>query len=163
MPALCPCGSGKSYENCCLPYHSGRSDAPTAEALMRARYSAFVKIEIDYLARTYHPDHASDFDPDAARKWASESDWLGLEILSTRKGEKDDMTGKVEFAARYKVDGEEVRHHEFATFSKKDEKWYLLDGRVSGGGPYVKAEPKTGRNDPCPCDSGKKFKKCCGR
>ena len=29
--------------------------------------------------------------------------------------------------------------------------------------PYVREAPKTGRNDPCPCGSGKKYKKCCGK
>lgn len=163
MPETCPCGSGNNYDNCCGEYHSGRSDAPTAESLMRARYSAFVKQEIDYLARTCHPSHAADFDPAAAAKWASESEWLGLEILATDKGGKDDRTGRVEFAATYIVDDEKMRHHEFATFRKEEEKWYFLEGRVSGGGPYVRLEPKTGRNDPCSCGSGKKFKKCCGR
>jgi len=27
--------------------------------------------------------------------------------------------------------------------------------------PYVRSRPKTGRNEPCPCGSGLKFKKCC--
>ena len=34
-------------------------------------------------------------------------------------------------------------------------------GVVSAGGQFVRQEPKVGRNDPCPCGSGKKFKKCC--
>jgi preprotein translocase subunit SecA len=28
--------------------------------------------------------------------------------------------------------------------------------------PMTRMEPKVGRNDPCPCGSGKKYKQCCG-
>lgn len=39
------------------------------------------------------------------------------------------------------------------------------EGRRPGErqGPVVREQPKVGRNEPCPCGSGKKFKKCCGK
>ncbi len=33
---------------------------------------------------------------------------------------------------------------------------------ASASSTYIRPTPKVGRNDPCPCGSGKKFKKCCG-
>lgn len=159
----CPCGSGRAYGNCCEPLHRGTANAETAEAVMRARYCAFVKKEIDYLDRSYHPSTLSEFDAESARKWADESEWLGLEIRTTEGGTADNCTGKVEFVARYRMGEEEIPHHEIASFRKENGTWLFVDGRVFGGGPYTRSEPKTGRNEPCPCGSGKKFKKCCGK
>ena len=45
-------------------------------------------------------------------------------------------------------------------FSKEKQKELYLEQKKSG--TIVKG-PKIGRNDPCPCGSGKKYKKCCGR
>jgi len=163
MSEGCPCGSGKDYEACCGPLHRGLREADTPEAVMRARYSAFVKEEIGYLERSYHPSTSGEFDAEAARKWAREAQWLGLEILDTRRGGPDDRVGTVEFVARYRSGDDEIRHHEYATFRRLDGRWLFVDGRVAGGGTYVRNEPKVGRNDPCPCGSGKKHKKCCGR
>ncbi len=82
----CPCGSGRSYETCCGPLISGAEAAPTAEALMRSRYSAYVQCEIDYLGETLHPGHRSDYDAAATRRWAEGADWLGLEIGDVEQG-----------------------------------------------------------------------------
>ena len=87
--ATCHCGSGKPYAKCCEPYINGEP-APTAEALMRSRYSAYVVGAVDYLGETLHPDHRSDFDRNATAKWASESEWKQLDILATEGGEEGD-------------------------------------------------------------------------
>ena len=71
--------------------------------------------------------------------------------------------GKVEFRATYRRDGERMVHHEIAEFRKAGDIWYFTDGKLVGPGQYTRETPKVGRNEPCPCGSGKKYKKCCGR
>lgn len=158
----CPCGSGLGYSDCCEPFHK-RSDLPkTAEALMRARYSAFVKEEIDFIASTHMPG-TKDFDINEAREWAKTSTWKGLEILKTQKGGEEHNQGVVEFKALYADSTEkDYLHHELASFQKIDNQWYFEEGQIVGTGPIKRAQPKIGRNDPCTCGSGKKYKKCCG-
>ena len=159
----CPCGSDKLYEECCQPYIQGVKDAETAEVLMRSRYSAFVKAEIDYLCKTVSSDQQKDFNYDETTDWAQNSEWKGLEIIEAVDGGPDDDKGTVEFVAKFKQNKQEVRHHELASFEKIDGKWIFMDG-VTPKPKQVKREtPKMGRNEPCPCGSGKKYKKCCGK
>ena len=96
----CPCGSEKDYSECCGPYHEGASKPETAELLMRARYSAFVKNQVQFIADTHVPE-TEDFNIEEAREWATNSEWKGLEIVSTKNGGKDDIAGVVEFKALY--------------------------------------------------------------
>ena len=159
----CPCGSDKSYEECCRPVIKGTIDAVTAESLMRARYSAFVKTEIDFLYNTVSPSQQTDFNHSETTEWSKNSDWKGLEIIETVDGGPDDDKGTVEFIARFEQNSQEVRHHELASFEKIDGKWTFMDGIVPKPKQVVRETPKIGRNDPCPCGSGKKYKKCCGR
>ena len=158
----CPCGSNVSYEECCQPLIKGERPALTAEQLMRARYSAYAMKEIGYLLSSLHPDHRSDFDEKTTRAWAESSEWHKLEIVNTIGGEAEDIEGKVEFIATYTDKGTKREHRELSAFKKEDGTWYLVNGEVQPPKPVVRATPKTGRNDPCPCGSGKKFKKCCG-
>ena len=159
----CPCGSGLDYAICCEPCISGAAPAATAVALMRSRYTAYVKNEIPYLGETLHPQHRSDWDADATRKWSENAEWNALEILSTQAGEADDEEGLVEFAALYREDDLDKRHHETSHFSKHNGRWYYVDGELPKPSTHRNETPKVGRNDPCPCGSGKKYKKCCGR
>ncbi len=160
----CPCGSEESYAECCGQVHDGHRPPPTAEALLRSRYAAFAKGKVDYLLETAHPDIREDLDEESLRSWAEESKWLGLEIVETQLGGEDDDEGLVEFIAHYEnSDGESVDHHERSYFKKDDGRWYFLDGEPAVREPYRREEPKIGRNDPCHCGSGKKFKKCHGR
>jgi SEC-C motif domain protein len=160
---LCPCGSGKSYEECCEKLHSGQERAASAELLMRARYSAFEKNEIDFIEKTHKPG-TTDFDREEAQKWATQSTWLGLDVVKTLKGSESDQEGIVEFKAHYSnEEGNKFQHHEIAKFEKIDGHWFYSDGDVVGLGPLKRTTPKIGRNEPCPCGSGKKYKKCCGR
>ncbi len=157
----CPCGSSKEYAQCCEIYHNKTQQAPTAESLMRARYSAFVKDQIDYVGSTHKPG-TTDFDPADAKRWANDSTWKGLEIVSTSKGREADNDGIVEFKASYTdVEGNDITHHEISQFEKIDGKWFYAEGQIVGAGPIKRATPKVGRNEPCPCGSGKKYKKCC--
>lgn len=156
--SLCPCGSGHPLDACCGPYLDGAA-APTPEALMRSRYSAYVVGNIDHVERTH--DSADGFDRAEAESMSRDMDWQSLEILSTTEGGADDDEGTVEFAARYKHKGEQQLHHEISNFHRRDGRWLYVNGVIN-----PKAAPRTvekvGRNDPCPCGSGKKFKKCCG-
>jgi len=158
----CPCGSNLPYEQCCGPYIAGERAAPTAEALMRSRYTAYSKQSVEYLGETLHPDYRSDHDVNATRRWAAESSWLGLEIRQVSGGKEEDAEGTVEFIATFKDKGVIRRHHERSRFRRDEGRWYYVDGEIVGQGTYVHEEPKVGRNDPCPCGSGKKYKKCCG-
>ena len=155
----CPCGSGKTLEACCGPYLSGAAPAPTAEALMRSRYSAFSTKNVDYLHDSLLPETRHDFNREHVTDWANNSEWLGLEVRSTEAGGPDDSEGVVEFVARFKVEGKDYVHHETSTFAKRDGVWYYVDGIM---GQRPRTAPKVGRNEPCPCGSGKKYKKCCG-
>jgi SEC-C motif-containing protein len=115
----CPCG-GASYATCCEPYHNG-TPAPTAEALMRSRYCAYVLKLERYLLDTWHPDTRSaslDLADDATK-------WLGLEI---KRHEADGDRAIVEFIARYKVGGRAGRLHESSRFVRENGHWLYIDG-----------------------------------
>jgi SEC-C motif-containing protein len=159
----CPCGSGIGYADCCEPVIKGVISSETAEQLMRARYSAYAKEETDFLLNSLHPDHRDGYDAKQTRDWAANATWEGLEIVKTENGGKDDANGNVEFIAQYIVKGEKNIHHELASFIKHEDAWYFSDGAVVPPKQFIRTTPKIGRNDPCPCNSGKKYKKCCGR
>ena len=159
----CPCGSGLAYAECCEPIITGTRPAATAESLMRSRYSAYEKGIIAYLGESLHPEHRADWDEAATRRWANKADWMGLQILATERGGEGDDEGEVEFIASYREDAVMKRHHEISRFSRHDGRWYYIDGRTPTAETRRHEAPKVGRNDPCPCGSGKKFKKCCGR
>jgi SEC-C motif-containing protein len=129
---------------------------------MRARYSAYATAATDFLRTSLHPDRRDEHDAEAVRDWAEGSDWLGLEIVATTGGGEGDETGRVEFVCLYEYEGEEKRHHEVADFSRVDGRWYFVEGEAVKSRPFVREAPKVGRNDPCPCGSGKKHKRCCG-
>lgn len=160
---LCPCKSGKTFGECCGPVLSGESKAETAEALMRARYSSYVTGDIGFLRSSATSEVQQDFDEEASRVWSNAATWHGLEIIGTEKGGPDDTEGMVEFRALYSANGEFCNHHEVSRFVKESDGWKFADGELVGEKPVVREEPKVGRNDPCPCGSGKKYKKCCGR
>lgn len=174
----CPCGSSSEFEECCQPYLTGKARPPTAEALMRSRYTAHTTGQIAYIRETLAPESLKDFDEKTVREWASKSDWMGLKILSVKDGQAGDAKGIVEFVATYKAKGKVTEHHEVSHFryEKSKERWVFVDGEShvheDGKGhqhhhhepivQVVRDAPKIGRNDPCHCGSGKKFKKCHG-
>ncbi|HCC37211.1 MAG TPA: hypothetical protein DEQ14_06130 [Treponema sp.] len=158
----CPCGSGRAYSDCCEQYISGKAKAPTAEALMRSRYSAYVEHAVDYIINTCVQRGKDDIDYQSTRDWSEQSVWLGLTIISSEKGGPADTEGTVEFEAVYERDGLKDIHHERATFTKENDEWLYSEGNVSPR-TIVRSSPKVGRNEPCPCGSGKKYKHCHGR
>jgi len=117
----CPCGQPKSYADCCAPYHAGHP-APTAEALMRSRYSAYVLALEPYLLATWH---ASTRPADARADDTTR--WLGLTI--TRHEETGADSAIVDFVARYKRNGRAQRLHEVSRFVREDGRWYYVDGQ----------------------------------
>jgi SEC-C motif-containing protein len=159
QPDLCPCASSKSIAACCGPYLSGAALPPTAEALMRSRYSAFATGNIDYLEDTLMPGTRDDFDRNGASEWAGSSEWTGLTVRHVEKGGEGDDEGYVEFVAQFRQQGADRVHHETGHFGRKDGRWYYVDGTM---GTRPRIVTKVGRNDPCTCGSGKKYKKCCG-
>ena len=83
--------------------------AKTAEQVMRARYSAYVTGEIDFLHDSLHPDNRDEFDFDSTQQWAESSHWHSLNIIGLKAGTEQDKTGSVDFIAHY-TDADEVDH-----------------------------------------------------
>ena len=160
---LCVCGSGLAPDACCAAILNGSRKAATAEQLMRARYAAYAAADIDFLYNSSGPDVQKEFDRESSRRWAEGSEWSGIDVLATERGGEADDEGIVEFIARYSVNGTAFEHHERSLFRKLDGEWKFIDGELVKPKPIVREEPKVGRNDPCPCGSGKKYKKCCGK
>ena len=154
---ICPCNSGSPYSDCCEPLIAGDVIAGTAESLMRSRYTAYVVRDVDYLLKTWHPStRPSVIDP------ATIPEWYGLHIVHTEAGSENDDQGVVEFKATALSQGKMWRLHEVSRFVNEEGQWFYVNGDIKGDSPPVKKPPKVGRNEPCPCGSGKKFKKCCG-
>ncbi len=165
----CPCGSEFPFTDCCGPLIRGAVRADTAEDLMRSRYTATVLGEAGYLHDTLHPDERP------ARRGKDKMPavpFKSLTILECKNGERGDTEGEVSFQAVYRDSGGDRVLKECSRFLKVDGRWYYSDKRstmetvpVEGqtAQPFVREGPKLGRNDPCSCGSGKKFKKCCGK
>ncbi|MDF1795581.1 MAG: YchJ family protein [Coxiellaceae bacterium] len=146
----CPCGSNKAYNACCQPYINGDASAPTVEALMRSRYSAYSQANTDYIQQTMQGKAAAGYDPLSSQQWAQSIEWLGLQVFDhTAQGNEASVT----FAARYRDANGTQFIHEKSSFRRIDEAWYYTDG---------KQQSLPQRNQPCLCGSGKKFKRCCG-
>ena len=129
---------------------------------MRSRYSAYVKGAVDYIMNTHHPDKRDTASREATEKWMKESEWMGLDILEVHKGAEADTSGTVEFEVRYRGPKRAIiTHHEKSTFQKKEGLWYFKEAQMINN-PQTRETPKIGRNDLCPCGSGKKYKKCHG-
>lgn len=157
----CPCQSGKDFAACCGPIIDGVAKAATPEALMRSRYSAHVVGNFEHVANTHAPEARSTYNVSAAKAQNKNTEWVGLEIRETSDGGADDEVGTVLFTARYNENGALHAHRELASFRREDGDWVYVDGKINPQSDPVRVD-KVGRNDPCPCGSGKKFKKCCG-
>ena len=165
----CPCGTGFPYTDCCGPWIRGVGHADTAEDLMRSRFSAFSLGDWDYLEKSLHPDERTSCG-DACQQQKGIR-WTRLEILESKKGGTFDEEGEVSFAAYFTQDGENKNLQETAKFLRVNGQWYysqrtskvMSKTLTASEIPYQRNQAKIGRNDPCPCNSGKKFKKCCGK
>ncbi|WP_416563346.1 YchJ family protein [Nocardia testacea] len=120
----CPCRRGDIFGACCGPLLAGRP-APTAEALMRSRFTAFAVGDTGYLLRTWHADtRPAELELDPARRW------LFVEIARTAGGGPFDESGTVEFTAHYRDPGGRGRLHETSRFRRVDGRWQYVDGEV---------------------------------
>ncbi len=152
MEITCFCGSGIRAVECCQPYLEGCRQPSNPESLMRSRYSAYVTGNIDYLTATWHPDCQASLWRNELIAGQENTDWRDLQIITSAAGKSADE-GFVEFIARY-YDRQKQHSgfiHERSRFVRADNRWYYIDG--------IHLRP--GRNDLCPCGSGKKYKKCC--
>ncbi len=155
----CPCGSEKPFAECCGPLING-TPAPTAEALMRSRFTAYTLQNIRYLVTTTHPGQQNAIKQQKLYDQSGNTLWQKLEVIYTEAGTASDQVGVVEFKAWFKesLSSLEKVHHERSSFMKIEDRWYF----IYPGTPHTKTDT-VGRNDPCPCGSGKKYKKCCAQ
>ena len=127
MTSSCPCG-GLSYETCCKPYIEKMAPAPTPEALMRSRYTAFVRQDIGYLKHTMRAKALGRFDERATKEWMQGIEWLGLTVLDAAPPPAGRTVGFVEFLARFRKNGLEESIHERSRFEKRGGQWLYTDG-----------------------------------
>ncbi|MGD9661340.1 MAG: YchJ family protein [Porticoccaceae bacterium] len=146
---FCVCGSGKSYANCCLPFHSGSDIPPSPETLMRSRYSAYCLRLNDYLLATWHRETRPE-----VLSLDTMPPWTSLRILSASTR---DERGSVHFQGFYTLADSWGCLEEISEFNRENGRWYYVSGEVKD------AVFKPERNDICPCGSGKKYKQCCLR
>ncbi|MDV2117454.1 YchJ family protein [Alcaligenes faecalis] len=124
---FCPCGNSNTYEACCGPWHQGPQylQAPDAVTLMRSRYCAFVRDDLDYLLATWHGStrpHSLEPNPQGLQ-------WLGLDV---RRHERvSDTEAIVEFVARNRLQGRANRLHEISRFVLEQGQWFYVDGDFS--------------------------------
>ena len=148
---LCPCQSGKSYTDCCQPFHLHQMIPDSAEKLMRSRYTAYTQVNIPYIVETTVPAQQALLDQPAMQLWGEETDWAGLEII-THQPFVSKIHSLVEFKAFFNTENGIDAHHERSLFVLIERHWYFVDPTV----------PLPSQKQPCVCGSGKKFKHCCG-
>ena len=124
---------------------------------MRARFSAYCLGLWPFLSLSGPQDEPADTEQAAMQRWCADKTWLSLQLVSTKTGKAGDSEGWVEFVAFYREQGNTdlLQHHELSRFLRRDDHWYFASGE--GLGPV-----DIGRNQTCPCGSGKKYKRCCG-
>ena len=158
--ASCACGSGQTFETCCGRYITGEP-APSPEALMRARYVAFKLGNLDFIEATCTEEGLQSLNRLEMEKALPNTQFQGFELRGTTYGGENDDDGSVHFAFRYKFGGKEMSQAEIAHFRRVDGRWLYDYSEVNPKSAPVRVE-SVGRNEPCPCGSGKKYKKCCG-
>ncbi len=127
----CVCGSGFADAECCTPILAGERRALTAAALMRSRYTAYVRSAVDYLIATHDPAKRSGVEHAEILKFTKTTKWLGLEIVTTEAGGEADRTGLVEFIARGTSRGKPFAQHERSRFRRDaDGNWLYVDGEL---------------------------------
>ena len=148
----CPCGSQQCYNDCCGQYISGISIAPDAESLMRSRYTAYQRGDVSWLVESWHKSQRSPELEAIISTNLSGTDWLGLNVIS-HDYNNDSNEAFVTFFARYCEKNQTSAIYERSRFIREEQHWYYVDG----------VHLQAGRNDTCPCGSGRKYKKCCGQ
>ena len=128
---------------------------------MRSRYVAYARQAIDYLEATSGGEARRTFQRREVAQWARSARFTGLKVVACEAGGADDNQGVVEFTATYEELGRVQKLHERSRFAREHGAWRYVG---SSGARQVRRErPKVSRNAPCPCGSGQKYKRCCGR
>jgi len=151
----CQCGDPRGYDKCCGLIHTDISAATSPESLMRARYSAYDSDNLDFIRLSWH----SSTRPSSVEPNEKGFSWQALEIVDTQAGGHNDDEGEVEFIASYIMNSHAGTLHERSQFKRENGEWRYLDGKEKKGQPIT--SQKVGRNESCPCGSGKKYKRCC--
>lgn len=147
----CPCQSGKTYQDCCQPFHQYHQYPTTAEQLMRSRYAAYVLQQIDYIVQTTAPLQQTRLNVEVLANWAAQTQWIGLKVKKHLPN-LSKIHSAVEFEAFFNTENGQQSHQEYSLFVNIGKRWYFVDPTVEL--PTIK--------QPCLCGSGKKFKHCCG-
>ena len=156
----CPCGSGRSFGECCDPILRRQRRAGTAEELMRSRFTAHALRDYAHLHRTFLSTARLPYQPEREGD-AEDLSWTRLVVHSHEISDAKPDMAWVDFSAYYQHDGAEHAIHEKSEFERIEGEWFYTRAIRSGPAPIKSAHPKIGRNDPCPCGSGKKYKQCC--
>ena len=154
MLDICPCGSDMLFSECCEPYILQRKLPSSPEALMRSRFSAYVKKAYAYIVNTYTVASKQNLTVANIAEASKDTTWIKLEVMSAYE---QDEHGEVEFIAFYKVGHRFYAMHELSRFIKEDKRWRYVNGDMLGKTGNI----NLGRNDTCLCGSGKKYKHCC--
>ncbi|MDC1106183.1 YchJ family metal-binding protein [Prolixibacteraceae bacterium] len=159
---MCVCGKVEDYNSCCGRFISRKEKATTPEELMRSRFTAFSLGEVEYIIDTERlakPNTSAGL-----KSWCDTVTYTKLDVLSSK--ELRDK-GEVHFKAYYKEGFEQTILEERSQFIKENDKWVYVSGNAKtqtvDAMNTISSDRKMGRNEPCWCGSGKKFKKCCGK
>lgn len=165
----CYCGMARPYQECCQPYHLGTKPAATAEQLMRSRFSAYFLQLVPYIAKTYYPAQQSADAIVEIADFARHARFVSLEVLSADSHTSVDPklfsplaaaaatfeTSFVHFKVSFLLADKLHLLEEHSRFVREQQEWRYVDGVLLPHPVH-----KIGRNDSCPCASGKKFKAC---
>jgi len=152
---LCPCGSKIKALDCCLAVINGQRQAGSAELLMRSRYTAYALGNEEYILNTWHSSQRP-----ASLELEASVEWQGLKVLMTSPEKNNEAF--VEFIAGFSNAGNKGQMHERSQFIQENGVWLYLDGEQIESNTQHNLK-KPGRNEPCFCGSGKKFKQCCAK
>lgn len=148
----CHCGSDRLLKDCCHQIWQQGGDLLSAERVMRARYTAYVQGNIDFLRITTLPIQQAALDILQMTRWSQQTEWRGLQVISHQLATHSQRHAWVIFTVSCREDGQSYTHHERSAFVRDAESWRFIDPTVS-----LKAE----RNQACVCGSMQKFKRCC--
>lgn len=151
----CFCGNALAFEQCCQPLIQGAKPAEHAEALMRSRFSAYTVENYQYILDTYATSERANLSVETLKDSAVDTHWLSLKVIDHQS---KNQNAQVEFKAFYQVDKCFYLMHERSEFVLEANEWRYSTGAIQPDSGEIKLQ----RNDPCICQSGKKFKKCCG-
>lgn len=153
----CYCCSNKLFSQCCQPFVEGMRLPQTAEQLMRSRFTAYAIHRYDYALNTYSREKRSTLSVTQLEESAAGAVWFALSVMPSQTVSLDNESDMVEFTAYYFEGKSLFQLHETSSFLKEEGRWRYHDGVLADDCGKV----KYGRNLPCLCNSGKKFKQCC--